>query len=132
MSAPSELLELFRCGSCQVSYLPTDGPCPHCGATARERHTVPALGTVLAATELLSPATGWPSPHRLALVELPGSVRLLAIVEGELPSVGAVVSVRRDGAIYRAGSEPAAAGIERGEGESPRVGATDPSFEPPR
>ena len=132
MSAPEPELELLRCGSCQTRYLPTDGPCPHCGSIDRSSYRVPPLGTVLSATELVNPATGWPSPHRLAFVELADSVRALVIVEGALPARGDIVTVRREGETFRARGEPAVPEPERGEGESPRAGVADPSFEPPR
>lgn len=133
MMANAETVELSRCLSCQARYLPTDDPCPRCGSSRSELYLSPAIGVVLAATELVHPATGWESPHRLALVELPESVRLFAIVEGGLPSAGAVVVVRRDGELYRARTEPVApARPGRGEGESPRAESTAPSFEPPR
>jgi len=133
MSEMVEGLELSRCGSCQAQFLPTDGPCPHCGSTVTHRFVGPALGTVLCATELVHPAVGWENPHRLAIVEVAESVRILAVVEGELPAPGSLVSVRRDGDLYRARPEPAGpTQAERGEGESPRVGGADTSFEPPR
>ncbi len=132
MSAPEPELELLRCGSCQTRYLPTDGPCPHCGSIDRSSYRVPPIGTVLSATELVNPATGWPSPHRLAFVELADSVRALVIVEGALPARGDIVTVRREGETFRARAEPAVPEPERGEGESPRAGVADPSFEPPR
>jgi hypothetical protein len=122
--------EISRCDACQLRYLPTDGPCPKCGARKALALPVPALGTVLVATELLYPASGWTAPHRLALVEVAESVRLLAIVEGALPSSGDVVAVRKDGDVYRVRAEPSAGG--RGEGESPKAGPSAPSFEPPR
>jgi uncharacterized OB-fold protein len=106
VSAPVETIELSRCRACQARFLPSDGPCPRCGSSESELYLSPALGRVLAATELVHPAAGWESPHCLALVELPEAVRLLAIVEGLLPSVDAVVSVRRDGEVYRARGEP--------------------------
>ena len=106
MSAPPDPLELSRCATCRTRFLPTDGACPRCGSTDVEGYSSPALGAVLAATELTSPAEGWTSPHRLALVELPESVRLIAIVEGPLPAPGTVVSVRKDAGVYRAQSEP--------------------------
>ena len=107
MSASAETLELSRCESCRARFLPTDGGCPRCGATEVRTYTAPALGTVLAATELTSPAEGWQSPHRLALVELPEAVRLLAIVDGALPASGVLVSVRRTERVYRVRAEPA-------------------------
>ena len=133
MSESVGTLELTQCSSCRVRYVPSDGPCPHCGSREHAPYSVPALGKVLVATELVNPAEGWTAPHRLALVELSDSVRLLAIVEGTLPVPGAVVSVRSDGPVYRARPEPTAAqDAGRGEGESPRVGRSDASFEPPR
>ena len=133
MSAPVGNLELTQCSSCRVRYVPSDGPCPHCGSREHEPYSVTALGKVLVATELVNPAEGWTAPHRLALVEMSDSVRLLAIVDGSLPVPGAVVSVRKEGEVYRARPEPTASeGTGRGEGESPRVGRSDASFEPPR
>jgi uncharacterized OB-fold protein len=108
VSAPGETIELSRCRACQARFLPSDGPCPRCGSADSELYLSSALGRVLAATELVHPAAGWEGPHRLALVELPDAVRLLAIVEGGLPSVDAIVAVRRDGEVYRARGEPVA------------------------
>ena len=99
-------LELSRCEACRSRFLPTDGACPRCGSTDVRPYSAPALGTVLAATELTAPAEGWHAPHRLALVEVPEAVRLLAIVDGPLPARGALVAVRRDGEVYRARTEP--------------------------
>jgi uncharacterized OB-fold protein len=99
-------VELSRCESCRTRFLPTDGACPRCGSTDVRSYPSPPLATVLASTELSNPPTGWIAPHRLALVELPESVRVLVIVDGPLPPAGTVVSVRRDGDVYRATSEP--------------------------
>jgi uncharacterized OB-fold protein len=133
MSAAVDGLELSHCASCQRRFPPTDGPCPHCGSSEVQSFSGPGVGTVLSSTELVHPAAGWESPHRLALVELPQSVRLLVVVEGSLPGPGATVSVHRDGEVYRARSRPEGdPARERGEGESPRAGSSDPSFEPPR
>ena len=133
MSSSVGTLELTECSSCQLRYVPSDSPCPHCGSRERVAYSVPALGKVLVATELVNPSEGWTAPHRLALVEMSDSVRLLAIVDGVLPAPGAVVSVRKDGEVYRAHPEPTTPKpAERGEGESPRVGRSDASFEPPR
>lgn len=99
-------IELGRCSSCHARFLPGDGPCPRCGSADCTAFGASALGKVLASTELHYPASGWHSPHRLALVEVADSVRLLAIVEGTLPSPGALVEVRAEGAVYRARSEP--------------------------
>lgn len=106
MTSSSEVLELSRCEACRSRFLPIDGPCPRCGSTDVRPYSSPALGTVLAATELTTPSEGWPSPHRLALVEMPETVRLLAIVDGPLPAPGALVAVRRDAGIYRVSAEP--------------------------
>ena len=135
MSAPTVgTVELSRCRSCETRFLPTDGPCPHCGGSDREALEAPALGKVLAGTELWAPAEGWAAPHRLLLVELAEGVRALVLVEGSLPGPGAIVVVRREGEVYRAGAEPRSprAAPGRGEGEFPRAGGADPSFEPPR
>jgi uncharacterized OB-fold protein len=91
-----------RCGACTLRYLPRAGPCPRCGATNPLPVSIPPFGAVLAATELSSPAQGWPTPHRIALVELAESVRVLAVVEGDLPAVTSRVEVLRDGETYRA------------------------------
>jgi uncharacterized OB-fold protein len=100
-------IDLSRCETCRARFLPTDGPCPRCGSPEVRSYPSPSIGTVLASTEMSNPPTGWNAPHRIALVELPESVRLIAIVEGPLPAPGAVVAVRVDGPVYRATSEPA-------------------------
>ncbi len=99
-------IELRRCETCHARFVPADGPCPRCGSSDVRPYASTDLGTVLAATELANPPAGWTAPHRLALVELPESVRLLAIVDGPLPAPGAVVALRVDGTVYRAASEP--------------------------
>ncbi|HZY71248.1 MAG TPA: OB-fold domain-containing protein [Thermoplasmata archaeon] len=92
--APDELtLTIRRCEDCGHRFVPRYGPCPACGSARSVAEVVPGNGTVLAATELTAVAAGWTSPHRLALVELEGGARLLAIVEGELPQVGDQVAV---------------------------------------
>jgi uncharacterized OB-fold protein len=101
--SPERDILVSRCGTCHGRFLPRPGPCPYCGSREVAPESVPGEGTVLAATELESPATGWPAPHRLVLVELAQSVRLLAIAAGPLPKLDAVVEVQRDGAIYRVG-----------------------------
>lgn len=58
---------------------------------------VPPLGAVLAATELSYPPEGFAAPHRIALVELVESARILAVVDGPLPVHGDTVEVRRVG-----------------------------------
>lgn len=103
---PGTTLELVLCHSCHTRFLPTDGPCPKCGSTDVALYSASAVGQVLAATELHYPASGWHSPHRLAMVEVADGVRILTIVEGSLPVPGALVEVRNDGAVYRARPEP--------------------------
>ena len=95
-------LLVSRCGSCTLRYLPRSGPCPRCGATEPIPLSIPPEGVVLAATELTSPAQGWPAPHRIALIELAESVRVLAIIQGDLPSNGARVVVTHEGESYSA------------------------------
>ncbi|HYA71404.1 MAG TPA: hypothetical protein VEH28_08590 [Thermoplasmata archaeon] len=101
-------IELMRCQACHTRYLPTDGPCPRCGSSDGVAFSAPAVGKVLAATELQYPAAGWKAPHPLVLVELSDAVRVLAIVEGPLPSNGALVEVQRHEDVYRARPEPTA------------------------
>lgn len=110
MSSANETIEISKCASCHVRYLPSDGPCPKCGANQPEALSAAGIGKVLASTELVNPSEGWTSPHRLALIELADSVRVLAVVEGSLPAFGAVVSVRQQGEIYRARPEPTPTG----------------------
>ena len=100
MSGPSTIL-LSRCGSCHGRFLPRTGPCPRCGSREISPVELPAYGLVVAAVELQAPAAPWPSPHRLALVELQDSVRLLALVPGPLPRRGDRVQVERDGEQFR-------------------------------
>ena len=124
-------LVLSQCEACQTRFLPSDTPCPKCGSTRITPFPVPARGRAIAATELSTPAPGWSAPHRLALVEVADGVRVLAVVDGELPAAGAAVEVQLTGSIYRthAGEHGSS---ERGEGESPRARRRGPSFEPPR
>lgn len=99
-------LLISRCPSCTLRYLPRAGPCPKCGSFEVVPMSIPPQGTVLAATELANPAAGWPTPHRIALVEVAESVRLLAIVDGPVPAAGTLVTVNRDGETYRIRSPP--------------------------
>jgi uncharacterized OB-fold protein len=115
-----ETLELVRCESCHAQFVPTDGPCPRCASTATRPVRAPAIGTVVAATDLLAPAPGWSAPHPLLLVELAETVRLLAIGDRPALARGTVVAVRWDGTVYRATPDPAAR-RKRGEGESPKT-----------
>ena len=108
MSSPAGApLSLARCVRCHGRFLPRSGPCPRCGANEVVEDPVAPTGTVRAATAIESPAQGWPAPHRLALIEVADSVHVLAIVEGDLPALGAAVTVWRDGAVYRARAAPA-------------------------
>ena len=90
-------IEIRRCDTCHVAFVPGRTHCPRCGSTALRPATLPASGTVLAATELLVPPAGFDAPHRLALLELEEGVRLLATTRGELPAVGEKRRVRREG-----------------------------------
>lgn len=87
----------IACDHCHSRFLPRAGRCPRCGSERLTRIELPPAGIVLAATQVEVPPSGWASPHRLVLVELAESVRLLALVEGELPALGAPVAVRFDG-----------------------------------
>jgi uncharacterized OB-fold protein len=98
--APPELL-LSRCPVCDHRFIPRPGSCPRCGSAQVEPFGAPASGKVLAATELMVPVPGWSVPHRLAILELVHEIRLLVVVDGGLPSVGDVLPVTRDGALYR-------------------------------
>ena len=103
MSAPAGApLDLARCVRCHGRFQTRSWPCPRCGANEIVENPVGPVGTVRAATAIESPAQGWPAPHRLALVEVAESVHVLAIVEGDLPALGTLVTVWRDGAVYRA------------------------------
>lgn len=115
-SLPAELT-LTRCGACGHASLPGDGPCPRCGSTDLRPFFVAPKGNVIASTELMSVAKGWTSPHRLALVEVPEGVRLLAIVDGELPLTGSQVSITLKNGLYHVtanGAPPAEANPGRG------------------
>lgn len=124
-------LALSRCEACHTRFLPSDSPCPKCGSTRVHPYPVPDHGRAIAATELSAPAPGWAAPHRLVLAEVADGVRVLAVVDGALPSPGDPLRIALDGATYRA--RPAAASPrERGEGESPKARRAGPPFEPPR
>ena len=58
------------------------------------------MAIVVASIELAAPAAPWPAPHRLALVELEESIRILAHVPGGPLERGDAVSVTRDGDRY--------------------------------
>jgi uncharacterized OB-fold protein len=102
-------LVIVRCGHCQGRFLPHPGLCARCGSNELTRAEIPPEAAVLAATEVLAPSAGWASPHRLAIVEGAESVRILAIVRGPLPAVGAVVTVRLVGELYEILRPPAPA-----------------------
>ncbi|HEY6238210.1 MAG TPA: hypothetical protein VIZ68_03370 [Thermoplasmata archaeon] len=97
----SRTLLVARCASCHGRFLPRPGPCPRCGSREVAPFAIPPAGRVLAAVELMSPSAGWTSPHRLALVQLAQSVRVLALAPEPLPAVGAEVTIERDGEKYR-------------------------------
>lgn len=99
-------LAALVCDHCHNRFLLRAGPCPRCGSADLTPVELPPAGQVLAATQLEAPPAGWSAPHRLALVELEGSVRVLALVDGELPALGSVVDVRRDGERVRAAAAP--------------------------
>ena len=124
-------VSLGKCSTCHARFVPVDGPCPRCGSPSTETYASPGVGKVLAATALEVPPPGWPGPHLLALVEVEDGVRLLVIPDPPLPSLGALVEVRAEGALYR-GRALAEGGAERGEGDVPGAGASRPPFEPPR
>jgi uncharacterized OB-fold protein len=102
--SPAPTLPIVRCEHCHGRFLPHPGPCPRCGSTDLAAGEIPATAVVLAATELFAPGSGWTSPHRLAIVEAAESVRVLSVVRGPLPAVGAVVEVRREGELYAVGT----------------------------
>lgn len=96
-------IELALCATCHHRFVPADGVCPRCASADVSRYRVDARATVLASTELVYPSSGWPTPHRLVLVEVAESVRLLAVADAPLPRPGEVVRLLRgDGPYYRA------------------------------
>jgi uncharacterized OB-fold protein len=95
MSAPRGLL-VSRCRHCHNRFLPRRGACPRCGSREVDPVEVPPQGVVLAATEVLVPASAAATPRRIALVEGADGLRLLAVVEGELPAIGTEVTVVRE------------------------------------
>jgi uncharacterized OB-fold protein len=100
MNAGPRDIVIARCESCHGRFLPRPGACPRCGSTAVTPQPIPPSGEILAATELWVPATGWPTPHRLALVGLSEDVRVLAQVAGPLPKIGTPVLVEQVGERY--------------------------------
>ncbi|MFZ1023435.1 MAG: hypothetical protein WAN87_04805 [Thermoplasmata archaeon] len=103
--SPAALL-VSRCGACHSRFLPRSGPCPRCGSVEVFPESLSSVGVVLASTELQAPPTGWTAPHRLVLVELAQSVRVLCLTDEDLPKIDAKVMVSRDGDVYRCGPPP--------------------------
>lgn len=101
MAVPT--VAVHRCASCHATFLPRPGPCPRCGSDRVEPVAVPARGTVLAATELSTPAAGWVAPHRLAVAEIADGIRVLCVVNRPLPAVGSTVALTQRGAQYQIG-----------------------------
>jgi uncharacterized OB-fold protein len=89
------MIEVSLCPSCSGTFVPTRPVCPRCGVPTR-REERPPTGRILCATELFSPAEGWSSPHRLALVELEEGGRLLVRVPGPPPQSGERGILSRD------------------------------------
>jgi uncharacterized OB-fold protein len=87
-------LVLSRCEHCHTLFVPRAGPCFKCGSTEVRPVPIAPEGVVLASTQLENPPEGWTAPHRLALVELVESARLLATVDGPLPAIGERVVIR--------------------------------------
>ena len=104
-------LVIRRCASCHGRFLPRPGPCPRCGSRAVEPYEIAPRGRVLAATELSVPPPGWPSPHRIALLEAEEGVRLLAVVAGPMPAIGSTVAILQEAERFTAlAPEPSAGG----------------------
>ncbi len=106
MSGPPSL-EVSRCADCHSLIAPRPGPCPRCGGPTLASERVPAVGRVLVAVQLERPPPGFPAPHRLVLVELIESLRILAVAPDSLPPVGSSVLVERQGERYVARPAPA-------------------------
>ncbi|HZY91905.1 MAG TPA: zinc ribbon domain-containing protein [Thermoplasmata archaeon] len=94
-------LPLTRCTSCHALFLPRPGACPRCGSRNTVAAAGPAVGRVLVSVQVETPPPEFASPHRLALVELPDAVRVLAVVDGALPKTGSPAVVRVEGSQYR-------------------------------
>ncbi len=131
MSTSSADLELATCATCHLRFLPGGPACPRCASRTLTTVRVPAVGVVLASTEVLYPSEGWAAPHRLALVEVAEAVRLLAVVEGPLPAAGASVGLEA-GTDHLTARTATSSRAGRGEGDSPRRRGSGASFEPPR
>jgi len=97
-----ENLAIARCEHCHGRFLPHPGPCPRCGSTDLVPGVIPPTAVVLAATELLAPAAGWATPHRLTIAEGAESVRILAIGRTSGLAPGQVVVVRTENGLYYA------------------------------
>ncbi|HYK92641.1 MAG TPA: zinc ribbon domain-containing protein [Thermoplasmata archaeon] len=98
-------IRVQECGDCHGVFLPRPGSCPRCGSRKTVEARRPARGHVIAFTELAYPPPGFPSPHRLSLIELADSIRVLGTWEGPAISLGDEVVVRPTPTGYRA--EPA-------------------------
>jgi uncharacterized OB-fold protein len=107
MSDGAGVLAVNRCVQCHARFLSRPGRCPKCGSREVTQDEIPARATVIAATELTSPPEGVPAPHPLLLLEGEEGVRLLATIRGQLPAIGTVVSIVREGEVYFATPEPA-------------------------
>lgn len=94
-------LPLAQCNDCHGVFLPRAGACPRCGSRRTTEVARSARGRVLAAIELANPPAGFAAPHRLALVELAESVRVLGRWEGAPLAIGDAVVVRLDSGTYR-------------------------------
>lgn len=102
------MIDVLICPAGHGTFLPPRRICPDCGIGV-EPATRSGASTILAATELASPAEGWTAPHRLVFAELDGGGRLLALAT-DLPEVGAHGNVERraDGLYHWARSVAAA------------------------
>ena len=106
--APS--FRVLRCASCHVHFLPRPGLCPKCGSRSVRPELISPAGRVLAATELHGPPAEGAAPHRIALVELAGGVRVLAVAPGRLPALGETVEVAAVGDHMELRAEPETSG----------------------
>ena len=86
----SKALRGSSCAGCAVTVYPADDACPHCGQamSSRELSTVGTLWTWTVqrfapkSPPFVAPADGF-QPFALGYVELPESVRVLAVLDGE-------------------------------------------------
>lgn len=106
--APS--FRVLGCANCHVHFLPRPGLCPKCGSRSVRPEWIAPAGRVLAATELRSSPAEGSAPHRIALVELAGGVRVLAVAPGRLPALGETVEVAAVGDHVELRSDPGTTG----------------------